>query len=245
MLSIKAELTDVPRGRSVHAKGGPEMEQDNDTVADRVYEQLKAMAISFAFKPGEHLNEGRIALRFAVSRTPLREALNRLKNDGFLRFVPGRGFYRRDLDADEIFRLYELRRALEVSSVRLAAERASDEEIAAIRAFLKQAVDESREMTRGELVEADETFHLMVLDLGHNEEFRRVLENVYARIRFVRWVDMAATDAEHRAIVDAIAWRDADGAAAALERHIARRLEEITASVRRSVEQIGVGGMGA
>lgn len=66
----------------------------SDSVVDRVYEQLKAMAVSFEFKPRERLNEGAIASRLGVSRTPLREALNRLNTEGFLQFAPGRGFCR-------------------------------------------------------------------------------------------------------------------------------------------------------
>jgi DNA-binding GntR family transcriptional regulator len=68
-----------------------------DSVVDRVYEQLKAMSVSFELKPGERLNEGKLAKRLGVSRTPLREALNRLNTEGFL----GKGFFCRELDAHE------------------------------------------------------------------------------------------------------------------------------------------------
>src|SRR6201987_1623649 len=69
----------------------------SDSVVDRVYEQLKAMSVSFELKPGERLNEGEPAKRLGVSRTPLREALNRLNSEGFLRFPPGKGFFCREL----------------------------------------------------------------------------------------------------------------------------------------------------
>jgi DNA-binding GntR family transcriptional regulator len=89
----------------------------SDSIVDRVYEQLKAMAVSYQFKPGERLNEGELAKRLGVSRTPLREALNRLNTEGFLRFTPGRGFFCRELDAHEIFDLYELRKSIEIASI--------------------------------------------------------------------------------------------------------------------------------
>ena len=69
------------------------VELASDSIVDRVYEQLKAMAVSYEFKPGERLNEGELAKRLGVSRTPLREALNRLNTEGFLRFTPGKGFF--------------------------------------------------------------------------------------------------------------------------------------------------------
>src|ERR1700745_3877723 len=113
------------------------VELASDSIVDRVYEQLKAMAGSYELKPGERLNEGELAKRLGVSRTPLREALNRLNTEGFLRFAPGRGFCCRQLDAHEIFDLYELRKSIEVASIRLALKRAKDEDIDALLAFLE------------------------------------------------------------------------------------------------------------
>src|ERR1700730_760184 len=75
---------------------------DHSSVA-RVYEQLKRRAITFEFRPGDRLNEVAIARQFGVSRTPLREALNRLTMDGFLTFSPNQGFFRRPLEVNEIF----------------------------------------------------------------------------------------------------------------------------------------------
>src|SRR3546814_9794077 len=79
------------------------------------------MAIGYEFKPGEKLNEVALARRLAVSRTPLREALNRLGIEGLLRFQPGKGFFCRDLDVHEIFHLYELRKVVEVAGARLSS----------------------------------------------------------------------------------------------------------------------------
>ena len=121
------------------------VETNSDSVVDRVYEQLKAMSIGFEFKPGERLNEGELAKRLGVSRTPLREALNRLNTEGFLRFAPGRGFFCRELDAHEIFDLYELRKSIEVASVRLAIKRAKDEDIDALLKFLEATGPELKE----------------------------------------------------------------------------------------------------
>src|SRR5258708_13430458 len=109
----------------------------NESPVERVYEQLKALAVSFEMPPGDRVNEIEIAQRLGVSRTPLREALNRLTADGFLTMTPGKGFLRRPLDPTEIFDLYELRVRLETSAVELAVARASDSDIDAIRAFLE------------------------------------------------------------------------------------------------------------
>src|SRR5690606_8809543 len=82
--------------------------------ADRVYEQIKSMAITYRFRPGERINEVDLARQLNVSRTPLREALNRLATEGFLTTAPNRGFFGRPLDTKAVFDLYEFRRCLEV-----------------------------------------------------------------------------------------------------------------------------------
>src|SRR5579872_5463731 len=96
------------------------------------------MAISYVLRPGERLNEIELSKRLGVSRTPLREALNRLSMEGFLRFLPGRGFYSRELNPKEIFDLFELRKAVEISGVRLSVQRAKAEQIEAVDRFLSE-----------------------------------------------------------------------------------------------------------
>lgn len=219
------------------------MAEESDSVVDRVYEDLKAMAVAYAIRPGERINEGRIATRLGVSRTPLREALNRLKTEGFLRFEPGRGFFCRELDPREIFQLYELRKALEIAAVPLAVARAEDTEIAALARFLDETGPSRDGASIDELTRLDETFHHRLMRLARNDEMLRVLDNVNARIRFVRWIDMSSetrpkTQSEHRAVVSALAARDTAAAIAVLERHIDRRLDEITAAIREGLARI-------
>lgn len=219
------------------------VESSSDSVVERVYEQLKAMAVSYEFKPGERLNEGDIAKRLGVSRTPLREALNRLNTEGFLRFTPGKGFFCRELDAHEIFDLYELRKSIEVASVRLAIARARDEDIDALLAFLDATGPDPGERSTVEQVELDETFHERLMAMSNNAEMLRVLRNVNARIRFVRWIDMdrlnrPTTQAEHRAVLVGLKARDEATCAALLEKHIDRRLDQITSAIKEGYAQI-------
>ena len=218
-------------------------EMMSDSVVDRVYEQLKAMTVSYQLKPGERLNEGELAKRLGVSRTPLREALNRLNTEGFLRSSPGKGFFCRELNAHEIFDLYELRKSIEVAAVRLAVKRAKDEDIAALLAFLDATGPDPGERSSVELVRLDETFHERLMTMSGNTEMLRVLRNVNARIRFVRWIDMdrinrTSTQAEHRAVLQALQARDERACVSVLERHIDRRLDTITSAIKEGYAQI-------
>ena len=83
---------------------------------DDIYEQVKAMAVSFRLRPGDRLNEVALSKELGVSRTPLREALNRLVAERLFDFRPGQGFFCRPLDAQSVFDLFELKAAVPTTS---------------------------------------------------------------------------------------------------------------------------------
>ncbi|MGE3063977.1 MAG: GntR family transcriptional regulator [Hyphomicrobiaceae bacterium] len=219
------------------------MDSPSDSFVDRAYEQLRRMAIGYHLKPGERLNEGELAKQLGVSRTPLREALNRLATEGFLRFSPGKGFFCRELDPKEIYDLYQLRKALEIGGIKLSVERAKDAEIDTLERFLMETGPDADGRTTEELVKLDETFHEGLMKLSGNNEMLQVLRNVNARIQFVRWVDMdrvsrPVTQAEHRRVVECLRARDIAGCIAALEKHIDRRQDQITSAIKEGFAQI-------
>jgi DNA-binding GntR family transcriptional regulator len=211
---------------------------------DRVHAQLKSMAISYAIRPGSRLNEGDIARSLGVSRTPVREALNRLTAAGFLSFTPSQGFFRKPLDSTEIFDLYEMRQAIEVASVRLAAVRATAEALAELEDFLTVSTISDNRPTE-ELVRFDESFHERIVRMSGNREMLSCLLNINDRIRFFRWIDMdmgrrPGTQEEHRQVLAALKARDADRAGGLLHEHIARRRDQIIAQVKEGYARIYV-----
>lgn len=222
------------------------MAEVSDSTVDRVYEQIKDMAVRYELKPGERVNEGEVAKMLGVSRTPLREALNRLKIEGFLRFSSGRGFYSRDLDVREVLALYELRKTVETGSLKLAMERASDDDIDALLHFLDETGPDPGECTAIQQVELDEHFHEGLMAMSANLEMLRVLRNVNDRIRFVRWIDMdrinrSHTQIEHRNILLALKQRD-ERCVAMLECHIDRRHDQISSAIKEGYAKIYMPG---
>lgn len=215
-------------------------------LSERAYEQLKAMAVTYQLRPGERLAELDLAKRLKVSRTPIREALNRLVTEGFLTFTPNRGFQCRPLDAKEIFDLYEVRRSLESTAARLAVERASDDELADLERFIERSRAVSEKTTVMELVRLDEEFHERIAVLSRNAELLRILQNINARIRFCRWIDMEngrrmTTQSEHAGVLAALKSRDAGHAAEAMNSHITRRLDQIVDVIREGYARIYMG----
>lgn len=210
--------------------------------AESLYLTVKDMAILFKFKPGERINEVELAQRLGASRTPLREALNRLAAEGFLVLKQDRGFFCRDLKPREMFELYQFRAVLEVAAIRLACEQATEQEVADIARFLNETGPQEGGRGGQELVALDEFFHQKIMALSRNMEMSRTLENINARIKYFRWVDMDSkreeTQHEHQAIVQALMARDADLAAHLMNAHITRRLEQITAAIKESYSRI-------
>lgn len=216
---------------------------DHSSVG-RVYEQLKRRAITFEFRPGDRLNEVAIARQFGVSRTPLREALNRLTIDGFLSFSPNQGFFRKPLEVNEIFDLCELRLQIETGAARLAVERGSDAAIAEVDDFLNRGSEELEKKTIEELAALDEGFHERIMALTGNAEMLRILKNINARIRYVR-IDIKAPlretkHAEHLAILEALKKRDAEKCAGLVYQHIEPRRDQIVEAVKNGYARIYV-----
>jgi len=207
-----------------------------------LYERLKEMTVNFGVRPGEHLNEVALARALDASRTPLREALNRLVAERLIEFRPGKGFFCRDLDVRSIYDLYEVRQVLECAAVRLACQRASDAAIAALKDALYANGLSWVGKTIREVTEADEAFHLGIAEASGNAEFAQQLRHINERIRFIRWVDMSSrvleTKNEHRRIMQAIEARDADTAAELMRGHIVKRMDQVAASVKEGYANI-------
>ena len=208
--------------------------------AEEIYERLKSMAITFVIRPGQRVNEVELSKALKVSRTPLREALNRLMVEGFLTRAPNKGFTGRLLDAKQIFDLYELRRALEASIVRIACERATDEELVELERFVKGSIDRREKSNAASLLALDEEFHERVSRLTRNHEMTHLLKAINARIHYVRWLDMQKrhTQRDHLRIVRALKARDAGKAAGLVDGHISRRLDQIVDVIRMGFAEI-------
>lgn len=211
--------------------------------AAQIYEHVKTMAMTFEIRPGERVNEVEIARSLNVSRTPLREALNRLLMEGFLTRAPNRGFIGRPLDAKQVFDLYELRRALEGSIAAIACERASDEELLELEHFVKASKDRPEDTNASALLALDEQFHERVARLTRNEEMVRAVRSINARIHYFRWIDMRNgrrrhTQQEHLRIVKALESRDAAAVTKLMSAHISQRLDRIVDVIRMGFAEI-------
>tara|TARA_R110000868_G_scaffold406466_2_gene686897 strand:+ start:983 stop:1681 length:699 start_codon:yes stop_codon:yes gene_type:complete len=228
----------------------------SESSVDRAYLTLRQKATDFEFKPGERLNETALTSTLKVSRTPLREALNRLVAEGFLTFVLGKGFFCRPLSPEKILELYQLRCALESEAVIRTIETASDDEIHHLVAYLDDTEQSYVVCTDlNELLRMDEEFHMKLAALSGNQELLKFLSNTNERIRYVRIINLrqlrdrrgiSADDetslSAHRVILNAVKARNTNSAVTALRDHIERRSEQTVELVRMAYSQLYVPG---
>lgn len=205
------------------------------TSSHRAYEMLRDRLLRFAILPNQRINEVSLAAELNVSRTPLREALNRLVAEGLL-VNRERGLSVPDLEPDLVFELFEARVEIECSVVRLTCERATDADLETLAGFLTESAAESPDASTDRLIELDIGFHDTLAELSGNRILRRTLSNLDDRIHLVRWIAMEGrrdrTQGEHREILDRIRARDTEGAVAAVRKHIIHRKDDILAAIK-------------
>lgn len=201
-------------------------------ASDRAYAALLDEIQRGVLAPGTVLGEVEQSTRLGVSRTPLREALARLQSDGLVAQASARVTVVTAVDADDIRALFEIRRALEVTTARLAAER-GDRMLFASLADRFAAASIEGEAARDDYYALIATFDAAVDDAARNDYLTQALRTVRTHLVRVRRLAryrpdrLAASVAEHRAIASAIADGDADLAAAATHLHLHASLRSI------------------
>jgi DNA-binding GntR family transcriptional regulator len=218
--------TEVPEGAS---------------LAEQVYLNLRDRIVTLQLAPGSLINEPTVMNELGVSRTPIREAMTVLEQEGFVRTRPRRGIYVVKKTKREIVEIVTVMAALESMAARLAAERASDAEIAELRRLM----DEFRCGPNGagdgarldEYSDANIAFHQAIIGMSGCALLAEMTENLFIHMRAIRKITIhqenraARSISDHMRLIEALERRDAD-----LAERLAR---EHTLGLAAHVEQHG------
>lgn len=192
------------------------------------YSLILAAIDDGVYKPGDRLVESELAERFGVSRTPIREALQRLETQSLLT-RDGRSLIVASLDHNQLAELYVVRAQLEGLAARLAAKHASAEEVRVLRDMVQEdrkLVNDPKALSR-----ANKRFHRQIHLASHNRFLVQQLDLVHRSMALLATTSLEAEGRgrtaleEHEAMVEAIARGDGDGADKALREHISRAFE--------------------
>jgi DNA-binding GntR family transcriptional regulator len=200
-------------------------------LAGQTVAVLRELVLTGEIAPGERVNEVGVAQRLGISRGPLREAIRHLASEGLLVLTPNRGAHVPVTDNDGVRALFELRSALESAAARLAAERRTDADLAA----MKEASAASREaFATGEFpYRLDLAFPRSLLDAARSPLVAEQVRLTQQRVILLRATKEVAFSHEraslddHDALIEAITAHDGDRAAEVMAAHLARVRDQL------------------
>ncbi|MGI9423830.1 MAG: GntR family transcriptional regulator [Hyphomicrobiaceae bacterium] len=211
---------------------------NESTLKERVYREVRELILVGKILPGDPLRERDLSEKLDVSRTPLREALNRLEREGLAIAMPNKGFRVAEINPDMAAELLELRFMLEAHAARLAARNISAQGTRDLKKLMVKLdkMAKRKEPTTEELLEETQAglqIHYIIARESGQAYLNEILSNMYGRLSLFIWVDVLWVDqweitrAEHREIVDAVLSGDEDRAAKATQDHVRRATDEL------------------
>ena len=204
------------------------LKPDNGSVLirDGVYERIRADILACVLSPGSRIFENDLAKRYNVSKSPVRDALLRLQEQGLIEVLPRKGYLIRPISIGDAHDLYEMRLLLEKFSIRRACDEATDEDLASL--------DQFRSVDNGDLVHwvmYNRKFHRRITELSGNMRMAKITAEVidqFDRLTFVGVLNAPSAEAsekfvaEHGEIIDALQARDRSKVTSLITKHITK-----------------------
>ena len=208
-------------------------------LKDRIYEELKSAITSlnvYADEDEHRLDERKVAVELGVSRTPVREALCRLENEGFVQNIPRRGAFVARKTKKEVLEMITVWAALESMAARLIIENATSKEIATLREMFSSFDEDGAPEARiDEYSETNIAFHQALFRLSRCDLLSEITENLFLHMRSIRMRTIAEKDRasrsiiDHMSIIEALEARDTELAERLVRQHtldLGRHVEE-------------------
>lgn len=202
-------------------------------MAQGIYNTLRNLILNFEIQPNSRLTETELATYFNVSRTPIREALQRLETEGLIIIRPKQGCFVRAIDFDEFSDCYQIRVALEMLSLETACLNMSDDALKKLCSVWEKNASPGGSVDAERIANLDEAFHIKLAEGGGNRVLVKMLEDINNRIRIVRRLDFTnqerinKTFEEHYKILQSLLKRDLEAAKIDMMHHI-KKSEEFT-----------------
>ena len=197
------------------------MEKENLKV--KAYEYIREQIMNCVYQPGELLSESKIVEALGVSRTPVREALNRLEQENLIRIVPKQGIWVSDISFGMIMSIYETRILVEPEAIRKYGNQVPVDELEK----LIKIVETMRGMDEKQAVDADIGIHRLIMHAMPNEFIHGMMEKVYMQNHRIgiltgRLENKRITESvnEHRIILEKILTGEYEEAAEAMVHHL-------------------------
>lgn len=212
-------------------------------LPDQIYGVLKHRILTCAIDPGEKLNENDLAQELTVSRTPLREALNRLALEGLVVLAPYKGYLVRSITVPDILALSELRRIVESEVAALAAVRTGPNDYENLKKLARLSYTPGHRDTYEDYLQANTAFHVAMARCTGNPRLEKLVESVLDQLQrplylgLDKGINAKAATEEHLQLLEAIRARNADRARIVMSEQIQRSEQRILSAIKK----IGIG----
>lgn len=201
--------------------------RSNRTRREEAYERIKDAIKHAALKPGEPLSETRLSRLLGISRTPVREALHQLVQEGLVETAPGQTVTVASRSIQDVLDVVHIRSLLEPELVRLAAESISNSQIESLENVILKLEEAAQTHDLAGWAKVDVVFHDILKEACPNKLLGQTVVQLKNRVHQVANIDthtnperLIACTQEHRSIFDAIKIRDAQAAKQAMESHL-------------------------
>jgi DNA-binding GntR family transcriptional regulator len=196
------------------------------TIAQQAYQFLRREIIDGRLAPRSPLSEQELSAQMGVSRTPVREALMKLADEGLVDIYPQFGTFVAPIKLSEVFDSQFVRESLECAAIDRAVERLTDAQATTLQGMIEAQRRHQRAGDRPAFFDADERMHAYLMEVAGHPSVWHTVENAKAQMDRVRHlsirspIKMPAVIDEHSAIIDRVVRRDRDGAIDALRAHL-------------------------
>jgi DNA-binding GntR family transcriptional regulator len=211
-----------------------------ENLSARVYNEIKNLILCNEVMPGQKLHHQQLSERLGVSRTPVREALTRLVQEGYVAFLPNRGFTCKEIRMQEAEELYDLREALEAFAVQKAIENLTETGLDQLRQkIVLYGSDVQNQFTRERLM-YDQDIHLEIAHLAGNETLKKTLGHVFERIVLKRRTDGlydaargVSAHQQHLRLLRAMEQRNVTEAVSIVRAHIGKGKQNVLSDLKQ------------
>jgi len=215
------------------------------SVLDEAYDSLKKSIVDGVYRPGERLRALRVAQELKISRTPVKEALVRLEQEGLIQRDQGSGFIVRGLSVSEILDLYRVREVLEIETAREALPNLTPGALDAMREALDYADELLAQKLYADFLRANRKFHDLITAQTHNSVLQEVLANLGSRFWSIGTIVVSrypqrAHDIrrENRAILDALVGGDLKAVEKAVKAHVRGAAGAVRLFIERETQHL-------
>jgi DNA-binding GntR family transcriptional regulator len=218
----------------------------NLSLGNQAYQELKRIILERQIPPGGKLNEGNLAQALGISRTPIREAINRLEKEGLVKIIPQRGAYVVQFTEEDVSELFLIRENLEGLAAYLAATKMSEKDLSKLESFIEGFTEPFDEKEIRRYAREDFKFHQAIVQFSGAQRLINLISTLHDYIRIFRLTTMGVSGRmkisieEHRELLAAFRENNQEEAEKKMRGHIRHVRDGVMENIRFFLNSEGI-----